>query len=77
MQVRQAALGGFIAATLVFAGGASPVTQSGTRVSSVGVVTQLRQPVETVFEELHNWRNAALDVVFDVFGAAIAAAKQL
>ena len=76
MTVRQAALGGFLAAVLVFGGNASPVSQAGGHASEVGAMEQIGRQTEAVFDGLQNWRNAALDVVFDAYGALITQAKQ-
>ena len=76
MQLRQAALGGFLAAALIVGGYASPVAQAGGRPSAVGALAQPGRPAEAVFAGLHHWRNAALDVAFDVVGVLIAQVKQ-
>jgi hypothetical protein len=74
MQGRQLVFGGILAAVLVFGGGAS---QAGSHAPVAGTVAQLDRQRAAMFEGLHNWRNAALDVAFDVFGALIAQVKQL
>jgi hypothetical protein len=77
MQVRQAALGGFLAAVLVFGAGVGPVAQAGSQASAVGAMAQISRPTEAVFDGLHHWRDAALDVAFDAFGAVMAQVRQL
>jgi hypothetical protein len=76
MQLRQAALGGFLAAALIVGGYTSPAAQTGGQAPAVGAMAQLGRPASVVFDGLHTLRNAALDVVCDAFGALIAAAKQ-
>ena len=72
----QATLGAVVAAALVFGPNASPAPQANHQASAVIAVAQIGQQTKAVFDGLHDVRNAALDVVFDVAGAAIAAAKQ-
>lgn len=76
MITRQAVLGGFLAAALVFGSDASPVAQAGGQASVAGFTSPFGRQPETVRGELRTWRKTALDVVFDVYGAVIAQAKQ-
>jgi hypothetical protein len=75
MQVRQAALGGVLAAALIIGANASPAAPAGGQ-ASVGAIAPIDRQTEAVFDGLHHFRNAALDVVFDAIGALIAQAKQ-
>jgi len=72
----QATLGAFVAAALVFGPNASPAPQANRQASAVVAMTQIGQQTKAVFDGLHDVRNAALDVVFDVAGVVIAKAKQ-
>jgi hypothetical protein len=76
MTVRQAALGGFLAAALIFGANASPASQADGQASVAGAMAQLGWQTKVVSDGLRYCRNAALDVVFDVAGAVIAEAKQ-
>lgn len=76
MTSRQSALGGFVVAALIFGASASPVAPAGGQASVVGIMAQIDRQTTAVFDGLHNWRNAALDVAFDAYGALVARIRQ-